>query len=65
MFDPINLAPKATASDKACTFPSDYSPADDMDQYDVDEPDVVTPTLDPDQFFEPPSSRIKKFDSIL
>ena len=65
MFDPANLAPKTTASDKTCAFPSNYTPADDMDQYDMDEPDIVTPTIDPDQFFEPPSSRIKKFDSIL
>ena len=65
MFDPANLAPKTTASDKICTFPSNYSPADDMDQYDMDEPDIVTPTFDPDQFYEPSPSCIKKFDSIL
>ena len=59
-FDPLNLAPKTTAQDKPCNFPSDSSP--DMDQYDMDEPD---PATHPDQFFEPSTSRIKKYDSIL
>jgi hypothetical protein len=43
------------------------TPRDDdiMDQHDHDEMNICDAATDPDQFFQPPTKRVKKFDSIL